>query len=115
MTAPVSRPVAQAGRFGRMWWLPTDGYGNGLDDESWAPVLEVSREIVPPLLAVLRQAGVPAYVARARARLREVEGQPESYQLWVGASAYGEAEKALIAAMPYLAREAARRGDSAWR
>ena len=31
------------------------------------------------------------------------------------ASAYGEAEKALIAAMPYLAREAARRGDSAWR
>ena len=118
MTAPVSRPVAHAGRFGRLWWLPAGGHGNGLDDESWAPVLEVSRQIVPTLLGVLRQAGVPAYVAPAdstRTRLREAKGRPESYQLWVGASAYGEAETALMTVMPYLAREAARRGDSAWR
>jgi hypothetical protein len=118
MTAPVSRPVAHAGRFGRLWWLPAGGHGNGLDDESWAPVLEVSRQIVPTLLGVLRQAGVPAYVAPAdstRTRLREAKGRPESYQLWVGASAYCEAETVLMTVMPYLAREAARRGDSAWR
>jgi hypothetical protein len=118
MTAPVSRPVAHSGRFGRLWWLPAGGHGNGLDDESWAPVLEVSRQIVPTLLGVLRHAGVPAYVAPAdstRTRLREAKGRPESYQLWVGASAYGEAETVLMTVMPYLAREAARRGDSAWR
>jgi hypothetical protein len=118
MTASASRPVAHAGRFGRLWWLPADGHGNGLDDESWAPVLEVSRQVVPTLLGVLRQAGVPAYVApagSARTRPREVKGRPESYQLWVGASAYGRAERALITVMPYLAREAARHGDRAWR
>ena len=93
----------------------TGGHGNGLDDESWAPVLEVSSQIVPALLSVLRQAGVPAYTAPARARLRQAKGRPESYQLWVGASAYGEAEKVPITAMPHLAREAARRGDHAWR
>ena len=118
MTAPVSRPIAHSGRFDRLWWLPADGHSNGLDDESWAPVLEVSRQIVPALLGMLRQAGVPAYVApagSAHTRLREVKGRPESYQLWVGASAYGEAERALLTVMPYLAREAARHGDSAWR
>jgi len=118
MTASASRPVAHAGRFGRLWWLPAGGHGNGLDDESWAPVLEVSRQVVPTLLGVLRQAGVPAYVApagSARTRPPEVKGRPESYQLWVGASAYGRAERALITVMPYLAREAARHGDRAWR
>jgi len=118
MTAPVSRPAAHAGRLGRLWWLPADGRGNGLDDDAWAPVLEVSQQIVPELLNVLRAAGVPAYAAPARspgARLRDGTGHPESYQLWVGASAYGEAETALITAMPYLMREAARHGDSAWR
>jgi hypothetical protein len=118
MTAPVSRPVAHAGQLGRLWWLPADGYGNGLNDNAWAPVLEISRQIVPTLLDMLRQAGVPAYAAPARpasAQLRESGSQPEGYRLWVGASAYGEAETALISAMPYLARQAAQHGDSAWR
>jgi hypothetical protein len=118
MSASVSRPVPHAGRPGRLWWLPPDGYGNGLDDEAWAPVLEVSQRIVSALLALLREAGVPAYAAPARsgaARLRDRTGRPESYRLWVGASAYGEAETALVVVMPYLAREAARQVDSAWR
>jgi hypothetical protein len=118
MTASVSRPAVQPGRLGRLWWLPAGGHGNGLDDNAWAPVLEVSQQIVLVLLGALREAGVPAYAAPARsvtARLRDRARQPESYQLWVGASAYGEAEAALVAVMPYLTREAARRADSAWR
>src|SRR5580658_8150546 len=106
MSASVSRPVPHAGRPGRLWWLPPDSYGNGLDDEAWAPVLEVSQRIVSALLALLREAGVPAYAAPARsgaARLRDRTGRPESYRLWVGASAYGEAETALVVVMPYLA------------
>jgi hypothetical protein len=118
MSESVSRPVPHAGRPGRLWWLPSGGYGNGLDDEAWAPVLEVSQQIVSALLALLREAGIPAYAAPARsaaARLRDRTGRPESYRLWVGARAYGEAEAALVVVMPYLAREAARQADSAWR
>jgi hypothetical protein len=118
MSASVSRPIPEAGRPGRLWWLPPGGHGNGLDDEAWAPVLEVSERIVPALLARLREAGVPAYAAPARsgaARLRDRTGRPKSYRLWVGASAHGAAENALVVVMPYLAREAARQADSAWR
>ena len=118
MSAPVSRTAETVKQAGRLWWLPAGGYGNGLDDEAWAPVLEVSEQIVPQLLSALRAAGVPAYAAAARsagARLRERSQRPESYTLWVGTSAYGRAEAALVAMMPSLVREAARHADRAWR
>ncbi|MGH3183570.1 MAG: hypothetical protein ACRDOE_16960, partial [Streptosporangiaceae bacterium] len=87
MAASVSRPAERTGRRGRLWWLPAGGHGNGLDDEAWAPVLEVSEEVVPTVLAVLGEAGVPAYAAPARSatrRLRDHTRRPEGYQLWVG-------------------------------
>ena len=118
MTASVSRPAEQTGRYGRLWWLPSGGYGNGLDDDTWAPVLEVSQQVVPVLLGLLGEAGVPAYAAPARSgasRLRHRARQPEGYQLWVGASAYGQAEMTLLRVMPYLARGAALHADRAWR
>jgi hypothetical protein len=114
MTAQVSRPAAQLGRFGRLWWLPPGGRGNGLDDQAWAPVLQVRGQIVPQLLSALREAAVPAYAAGVR-QPRDRGGQPESYQLWVGASAYGRAESVLLAVMPRLSREAAGRAGAAWR
>ncbi len=118
MAAPVSRPAEHARQFGRLWWLPAGGCGNGLDDDSWAPVLEVSEQVVPRVLSLLRAAGVPAYAAPARpaaGQLRDRSGQPAGCQLWVGASAYGRAEAALVAAMPSVVREAAGHADSAWR
>ena len=119
MAAPVSRPAERhAGQFGRLEWLPAGGYGNGLDDGSWAPVLEFSEQVVPQVLAVLRDGGVPAYAAPSRpaaGRSRNRSGQPAGYRLWVGASAYGTAESILVTAMPSLAREAAGRAGSAWR
>lgn len=101
-----------------MWWLPARGYGNGLGDGAWVPVLEVSEQVVPTVLDVLGEADVPAYAAPARSgvrRLKDRTRRPEGYQLWVGASAYGRAEMALMRVMPYLKREAARYADSAWR
>ena len=118
MAASVSRPAEQTGRWGRLWWLPSGGYGNGLADDAWAPVLEVSEQVVPALLRALGEAGVPAYAAPARSgtsRLKDRRRRPEGYQLWVGASVYGRAELTLVRVMPYLAREAARHADSAWR
>jgi len=118
MTAPVSRPAEQPARGGRLWWLPPGGYGNGLEDAAWAPVLEISEQIVLDVLRALANAGVPGYAAPAHPpgyRLRDRSRQPETYRLWVGASAHGRAEEVLVAVMPRLAREAARRADSAWR
>jgi hypothetical protein len=119
MAARVTRRVQQpAGQFARLWWLPAGGYGNGLNDNSWVPVLEISEQIVPQVLRVLRDAGVPGYAAPARlaaSRLRDRSERPTGWGLWVGASGYGRAEAALLAAMPSLSREAAERADSAWR
>ena len=118
MTASVSRPAEQTGRWGRLWWLQAGGYGNGLDDDAWVPVLEVSERVVPAVLGVLGEVGVPAYAAPARSgapRLKDRTRRSAGYQLWVGASAYGRAELTLVRVMPYLAREAARHADSAWR
>lgn len=118
MTCSASKPLRHAGQAGRLWWLPAGGWGNGLDDESWAPVLEVSEDIVPHVLGVLRDAGVPAYAAPGRpaaARLRDRSARPVSCRLWVGASAYARAETALVTAMPSLVREAAEHADAAWR
>ena len=50
-------------RPGRLWWLPAGGFGNGLDDAAWAPVLEISEQIVPDVLRALANAGVPGYAA----------------------------------------------------
>lgn len=117
MAAPVSRPV-RYGAVSRLWWLPAGGLGNGLDDDSWIPILEISERIVPQVLSSLRLARVPAYAAPthpAAVALRAGSAVPPGYQLWVGGSAYGEAESALLAVMPSLANEAARQADTAWR
>jgi hypothetical protein len=118
MTAPISRPAEQPARRGRMWWLPADGYGNGLDDDAWAPVLEISERVVPDVLRALADAGVPGYAApvhRPGYRLRDRSRRPGTWRLWVGASGHGRAEEVLVAVMPRLVREAARRADRAWR
>jgi len=114
----TSKPLQHAGQAGRLWWLPAGGRDNGLDAVSWAPVLEISDEVVPRVLGALRDAGVPAYAAPARsaaARLRDRSGRPAGCQLWVGADAYARAETALVTMMPSLVREAAEHADAAWR
>jgi hypothetical protein len=119
VTAAVTRPAQQrAGHFARLWWLPTGGDGNGLGDSAWVPVLQISEQVVLQILKVLRDAGVPGYAAPARLAaggLRDRSGRPEAWHPWAGGSGYGRAEAALPAAMPSVAREAAGRGDSAWR
>ena len=108
MSASASRPLHQPEQFGRLWWLPSRGTGNGLCDTGWAPIADIDARIVTPLLAELRAAGVPAHTApvsgrasrrqRARAKLSH---QPRC-RLWVGTSAYGRAEEVLRVRLPVL-------------
>jgi hypothetical protein len=118
MAAPAPKLMERASQPHNLGWLPAGGYGNGLNDNSWAPVLVISEQVVPQVLKALQAALVPAYAAPtcpAAGWLRDRSGQPADCQLWVGATAYGRAEAALLAAMPSVAREAADRADSAWR
>jgi hypothetical protein len=111
MAEPVSRPAEQTGRQGRPWSLPPGGYRNGLDDAAWVPVLEVPERVVPTVLCALAEARVPAYavpVSSGASRPSGNIGRPEPYQLWVGASAYGQAEITLARLTPYLTQDAAR-------
>ena len=119
MAALVARLAAQPAReFTRLQWLPSGGFGNRLDDHSWVPVLEISRQVVPRVLSALGDAGVAGYAAPATStltRLRGVSGLAGSWQLWVGASGYGRAEAVLLAVMPSLMRKTAPAAGSAWR
>jgi hypothetical protein len=104
MPTSVSRPVAQPQRFGTLWWLPSGGISNGIGDDAWAPILDVSADLVTPLLTALREAGVPGYaaaVARRNAPASHVAAQPRC-RLWVGSSAHGRAEETLMKALARL-------------
>jgi len=117
MPASISRPVAQPRRFGTLWWLPSGGIGNGLGDDAWAPILDISADLVAPLLAALREAGVPGYAAagtRHRTPRRHGSNEP-GYRLWVGSSAHGRAEETLISALGALrCATAERQPRAAW-
>jgi len=102
MSASLSRPAAHRQGLGRLWWLPPGGLGNGLDDDGWAPILELAGDQVAPVLAALRAAGVPAYAAGVRPGA--LRGQ---HKLWVGTSAYGRAEQTLITVLASLSGRAA--------
>lgn len=114
MSASASRPADRPERFGRLWWLPSRGTGNGLSDSGWAPIAEIESRIVPALLAELRTAGVPAHAAPvtgrpSRARKgREVSDAPH-YRLWVGTSCYSRAEEVLRTRLPLLLEHGAHR------
>lgn len=121
MPASVSRPLGQLQRYGRLWWLPPNGQGNGLDDVAWAPIADVRAAVVGPLLAAFGTAEVPAYAAPARRsgtgrtwisqgkfRPRGSLGRTHagtaeaSYHIWVGSSAHGRAEEILRTELPAL-------------
>jgi hypothetical protein len=84
-------------QFGRAYWLPPFGEGNGLEALFWAPVAELPEERVATVLAALREAGIPAWAARAR-RDRPV-GSPaadRSHDLWVASIQVDEAQDVVM-------------------
>jgi hypothetical protein len=108
MSASASRPHRQPERFGRLWWLPDQGEGNGLDDSGWAPLAVADSGIIRSLVAELRVAGVPAFAAPVthrparRPSRRSQRTRSDRYQLWVGTSRYSRAEDVLRVKLPAL-------------
>jgi hypothetical protein len=81
----------QSARQGRLWWLPAGGYGNGLEDAAWAPVLGIGEGPLTEagdLLAVGRRQrprpggrganGLSGCVRRQRWQVRWFEGMTAS-------------------------------------
>ncbi|WP_137121245.1 hypothetical protein [Segeticoccus rhizosphaerae] len=104
MSSSQERPVADLSARDRLWWLPADGFGNGLDCDAWAPILEVDSRMTSPVLNALREAGVPAYACPTtppahRAANCEV---PPTDRLWVGSHRYARAEDTLRRVIPTL-------------
>lgn len=95
----IMPPWARHAGLGSSWW-PIRQRGNGLRDEAWVPLLFVDGRIVIALLVELRRAGIPAYCARFRPGWRI--GRRSTWCLWVGCSAYGQAEERLAEVMPLL-------------
>ncbi len=108
MPASASRPLRQPERFGRLWWLPGRGEGNGLDDTGWAPLAVGDVGIIRALVAELAAAKVPAFAAPVTGRPSRRRGRPaaDRYQLWVGTSRYSRAEDILRVKLPALLRTA---------
>jgi hypothetical protein len=98
-SASASQPARRADGFGRLWWLPAGGEGNGLDDTAWAPLARGDASIMRALLTELRQTGVPAYAAPVTRRPTD-----SRYQLWVGTSRYSQAEELVRVRLPVLQR-----------
>lgn len=77
-------------------WLPPGGYGNGLRlaGRAWAPLVDVQRAQVDPLLRALLVAEIPAYAAPrpAPARRRLRRGAPDVWRVWVEVWTHATAE-----------------------
>jgi hypothetical protein len=105
MPASIQRPVQHPGGPGQLWWLPANGRGNGLDDDAWAPIVDTNADVVGRLLTALRHLQIPAYAAPLTAHgvpHRARRAPWPRWRLWVGSSAYGRAEQALLAMLPNL-------------
>ena len=116
MSGSASQSIHRVERFGRLWWLPARGAGNGLSDTGWAPIADIDARVVGALLAELRTAGVPAHAAAvtgrpSRSRLRDRAAGERPYRLWVGTSGYSRAEDVLRTRLPVLLERAADAGS----
>ena len=85
-------------RFGRPYWLPPFGYGNGLDALFWACLAELPQTVVPMVLEGLRDQDIPGWAAPVKVpkQLRYGGDTPAPYRLWVATIRFGGAEEVLM-------------------
>ncbi|MFC0860882.1 hypothetical protein ACFHYQ_01100 [Sphaerimonospora cavernae] len=72
-------------RFDRLYWLPWQGFGNGLHASTWCELVDVDESEVGELLGAMSEAGIAAWAAPRPMppRLRLRAGAPAQYRVWV--------------------------------
>ncbi|HET6188619.1 MAG TPA: hypothetical protein VFE59_16715 [Trebonia sp.] len=83
---------------GRAYWLPPGGIGNGLDAESWVPLVDVRVGQVTGLLQALREAGIAGYAAHPDRFGRSSPGS--AFRVWVDTWTHARAEDVVARTIP---------------
>lgn len=88
MAAPYSSSWSR--RTNRAYWLPPGGFGNGLNAQTWAELLDVDASELVLLLDTLRDADIAAYAARVDKLGRR---RPSSvFRIWVDTWTHARAQ-----------------------
>ncbi|HEY8318394.1 MAG TPA: hypothetical protein VIG76_06145 [Amnibacterium sp.] len=89
-------PIAAANelQFGRAYWLPPFGRGNGLEALFWAPIAQVPAGLADPVLEALAAEDIAAWAAPARGADAEAGGVPQD--LWVASAELDAAQDVLM-------------------
>lgn len=82
---------------GPMFWLPPNGFGNGITALAWAELADLAEEEINPVLAALTEAGIAAYFAVPhRPPHSHSTAQRPPHRLWVNSLRYRRAEDILM-------------------
>jgi hypothetical protein len=76
--------AADALQFGRAYWLPPFGRGNGLEALFWAPVARLADTQVDEVLRALAEQDIPAWAAPARRPRAPAGGGPHDLSVASG-------------------------------
>lgn len=89
-------PATDQLQFGRAYWLPPFGHGNGLDALFWTPLAELAGGTVDAVMRALREEDIPAWAAEARRHPAPLPAAGERpHDLWVAAAQYDAAQDVL--------------------
>jgi hypothetical protein len=83
----------------RMYWLPPNSFGNGIDAEAWAELADLSETEVAGVMFAFAEARIGANVALPRATVRHEHSR---YRLWVDTRQYRRAEDLLMEVLAEL-------------
>lgn len=87
-------------QFGRAYWLPPFGHGNGLEALFWAPLAELPADRVEAVLRALGEQDIPAWAAAAGHRLRAgVPSADRPHDLWVASAQLDDAQDVVMRAL----------------
>src|SRR3954447_13283018 len=82
-------------QFGRAYWLPPFGSGNGLEALFWTPLAELPGERIAAVLGALGEEGIPAWAAVADRGRGSGSPPPEGrpHALWVASAQLDDAQE----------------------
>lgn len=83
-------------QFGRAYWLPPFGHGNGLDALFWTPIAHLARDQAERALVALAAADIPAWAApEGRDRRPGPPAAGRDQDVWVAAAQVDDAQDVL--------------------